>query len=310
MKPIKLDSPFSFLPLALITFSLLFFIGITGCKNLITDDNVNSKMYPALSEEDFANNPNLRAKAGSVIGINLEDVDSPHDYSISDTDTTGEDLVSYRFLENSLFTFRMESFGHYDIRFFNKSTKSWVFYINPFNNNITLNIPAGDYEMYIYSWQNYIYDSAAGRQTLFIQPEGSVDPAHYKIFIGASCRNCDLRDAKLNYMHFNAFDFTGADFSRAQLNGCVFLNAHLVNTNLSSAYLFEAILTNSDLSYSNMKNIVLRSTDLRFANLGGSDLSNADLRFANASGTNFCGSNLTGIIYNGITVNEQTQCFP
>jgi len=296
-------------PLRLFVLISLILIGISGCNNTVTDP-INDKLYPALSEENFVANPNLRAKIGSVIGINLEDVDAPKNDSIPDTDTTGEDVINYRFTENTLYTFRMESSGNYDVRFFDKSTKGWVFYINPINNNVTLNIPAGDYEMHIVSWRNFMYDSASGFQNLFIQPEGVIDPSHFKVLVSSGCKNCDLSGVKLNYMNYVGVDFSGSNFSNAEFKRCLLSYANLANTNLASAYFFGATMFHADLSHSNMQNVILRSTDLRFANLGGSDITNGDLRFSDISNANFCGANKTGVITNGIIYNVNTQCWP
>ena len=149
MKPIKLDSPFSFLPLALITFSLLFFIGITGCKNLIINPSENT--LRAYSEKDFRENANLRAAPNAVVAVNLEDLNSPPNDSIPDTGSIGIDEIYFRYTENVIKNFRMENSQTFSVSLVNVETHESPFYIDWNNVTVSAYIPAGDYKMILHS---------------------------------------------------------------------------------------------------------------------------------------------------------------
>ena len=292
-------------PLRLFVLFGILLLGISGCNNQVTDP-INDKEYPALSEENFSGNSNISARAGSVIAVNLEPWFSPKNDSIFDTGLIGEDLIPYRFTDNVYLRIRMESSSRFNAFFQNSVTGEEMLFVDPVNTNSYGTILAGDYILHLNSWENFGLDSNLRPQVLFIQSESGQN----NLFISAGCKNCDLSGAKLNYMNFVGFDFSGSNFANAQLRRSIFSYARLTNTNLATAYFFEATLFSADLSYSNMKSVTLRSADLRYANLGGSDITNGDLRFSDISGTNFCGANKTGIITNGIFYNNAPQCWP
>jgi hypothetical protein len=293
-------------PLRLFVLISLILIGISGCNNTVTDP-INDKLYPALSEENFVANPNLRAKIGSVVEVSLEPWFSPVNDSVWDTGVIGEDLIPYRVTENTVVKIRMESSSHFNAFLVDVTTGVHFLHIDPSNNTATETILAGDYVLHLNSWDNYFLDTTAGPQTLFIQPDGSPNNILISSF---GCKNCDLSGMKVTHTNLNFKDFSNSNFSNADFSYSTFFGSRFTNSNLSSAYFFGAMLYQADLSYSNMKSITLRSTDLRFANLGGSDITNGDLRFSDISDANFCGANKTGVITNGIIYNVNTQCWP
>lgn len=301
-----IGSPNSFLIFAVIIVISTTLISFTGCNNTITN-SINSNIYQARSEQDFVANRDLKARPGAVIAVNLEAWFSPPNDTIPDTGVRGEDLIHFRYTENAVYRIRMESSSLFNISFFNSETGQGVYYIDPINNTVSVNIAAGDYVMHINSWQNYAIDSSSIPQTLFIQPE----PDDFNIFISAGgCQNCDLSLANLKHMSFPLMNFRGANLNKANLGHTNLIGTNLSYSNLNGTYFYQAIMPYADLSYSSAQGVILRSTDLRNANIGASDLTNGDLRFADIRSSNFCGSTLTGIISNGIIYDGNTQCWP
>lgn len=301
-----IGSPTLFLIFAVHLVMSISVISFSGCNNTVTN-SINTNIYQARSEQDFVANSDLRARQGTVIAVNLEAwFSSPND-TVPDTGVRGEDLIPFRYTENAVHRIRMESSSRFNISFVDKVSGELIYYIDPVNNYVTLNIAAGDYIMHINSWDNYGLDSSSIPQTLFIQPE----PDELNMVISSvGCPNCDLSQANLKHMSFPLMNFSGANLNKADLGHTNLLGTNFSNTNLDGAYFYQAYMPYADLSYSSMQNVVLRSTNLDHANVGASDLTNADLRFADISYTNFCGSTLTGVITNGIFWNAPPQCWP
>jgi hypothetical protein len=301
-----LGSPVPFLMILVFMAAIIYSISIAGCNNTITN-SINDNIYQARSERDFVDNRDLQGFPGAVIAINLEDFNSPAVDSIPDTGTIGEDIIPMRYIENATHSIRMESSAHHDAYLINVETGEWVYYISPFNNNVTVYIPAGDYEMHFTSWQNFEIDSSATPKTLFIRPES--DKLNMVISSGG-CQNCDLSLANLQYMSFPLMNFSGSNLSKADLGHTNLLGTNFSHSNLNGTYFYQSYMPYAELSYSSMQGVILRSTNLEHANVGASDLTNADIRFADISYTNFCGSTLTGVITNGIFWNAPPQCWP
>lgn len=297
----------SSLILAVLIGIFVYALSITGCNNTVTN-SVDTQTNPARTEQDFVANSDLKARPGSITVVSLESWFSPPSDTLPDTGVKGEDLIPFRYTENTTLTFRMESTFQLNISFFSSETGQQVFYLDPFNSNVTANIPAGDYIMHINSWKNYSEDSTAAPQLLFIHPEEG-NPLKMVISSGG-CPNCDLTKANLKYMNFRLMDFRGANLTSADIGHSDLIGTNFSSANLNNTYFYHSLMAYADLSHSSMKGTILRSTDLQHANIGGSDLSNCDLRFSNISFANFCGSNLSGVITNGITTNKQTQCWP
>lgn len=299
-------SPTSFLIFAVLVVISISVISFSGCNNTVTN-SINTNIYQARSEPDFVANRDLRARQGAVIAVNLETWFSPPNDTVPDTGVRGEDLIPFRYTENAVHRIRMESSSLFNISFISSETGQGVYYIDPINNTVTVNIPAGDYIMHINSWQNYEKDSTIAPQTLFIQPE----PDELNMLISSGgCSNCDLSLANLKYMSFPLMNFRGANLNKADLGHTNLIGTNLSYSNLNGTYFYKAIMPYAELSYSSMQGVILRSTDLRNANLGASNLTNGDLRFADIRTANFCGSTLTGIISNGIIYDGSTQCWP
>lgn len=301
-----IGSPTSFLILAVLVIIGISGISFSGCNNTVTN-SINTNIYQARSEQDFVANSDLRARQGAVIAINLEDINSTPIDSLPDTGTIGEDIIPFRYTENAVHRIRMESTGRYYAYLQNEVTGAWVYFISPEQNNVTVNIPAGDYKLHLKSGVDYMYDSLVGRQTLFIQPE----PDEFNMVISSvGCPNCDLSLANLKHMSFPFMNFSGANLNKADLGHTNLLGTNFSYTNLDGTYFYQAYMPYAELHHSSMQNVVLRSTNLDHANVGASDLTNGDLRFADIRSANFCGSTLTGIISNGIIYDGSTQCWP
>ncbi len=298
-------SPMPFLMFIFLTAGIVYIVSFSGCNNTVTS-TVETKTNKAYSEKDFKLERNLRAIPESVIALNLEDINSPPNDSIPDTGTIGEDIVFFRYTENVTRSFRMEKSSRFSVSLTNTETGAGLYYIDWYNDNVTVYIPAGDYRMNIHSWQDYSTDSALGRQQIFIKSEDQSNV----LITTAGCLNCDLSFINLDYMNLNYMNFGGANLNNASLARTSLIGTNFSNANLNKTYFYKSNMVYADLSHSFMQGVILRSTDLKHANIGGSDITNGDLRFADISFANFCGSNLIGIISNGITANAETQCWP
>ena len=85
----------------------------------------------------------------------------------------------------------------------------------------------------------------------------------------------------------------GANLSRANLREANLSEAILIAANLREANLSEAILIGATLFRANLREADLRWTNLREANLSGANLSEANLSEANLSGANLSEANLS-----------------
>lgn len=111
----------------------------------------------------------------------------------------------------------------------------------------------------------------------------------HQIYLYATFRNADLKDAILNRVNLSGLDLDGANFAKAYLIG-----ADLHRTMLKGADLSYANLSNAILEAANMDGGVLKGTILFNANLRASSLVKADLLEAGLEQSNLRQSTLYG----------------
>ena len=304
----------SFLITAVLLAATIYALSFSGCNNPI-GETIN-QTFPARTERDFTYHNGLIAIPGSVIALDLENVNAPAD-SIPDTGRRGEDAFPIRYTENAIHNFTIAWDSYVRITLIRPGDRV-MFTLSPENRYTSIYIPAGDYDMYVTSVTDYYTDSIAGRHTVFIRPNPDIGPASNSsllpmqtntlISVG-NCPNCDLSNANLYHTYLSGSNLTGANLFQANLGLSNFSFVTATGANFGSTYLFKANAVFSNLSGSSMKNVVFREADLKYAVLSSSDVSYADLRFTDLRFANFCVSDRTGINTPGVIVNAETVCW-
>lgn len=132
---------------------------------------------------------------------------------------------------------------------------------------------------------------------------------------GESIINLDganLSNANLNRTNLIGADLRGADLSGANLSFARFDDAHLEKATLSEANITGAFLTDAQLNGTKLGGARLRGTNLKRANLNDADLREtdlyrADISRADVSGANLSGLDLTDVIFDQITMSNETN---
>lgn len=119
-------------------------------------------------------------------------------------------------------------------------------------------------------------------------PDVSVD------LTGAYLSGADLTKANLNGVFLSGADLHRAILTESDLTGAYLRGADLIRANLSGAYLVEATLTAANLYGADLSGAYLTAANLTAANLSGADLSGANLTAANLSGAILVEANLSG----------------
>lgn len=118
---------------------------------------------------------------------------------------------------------------------------------------------------------------------------GNID----KVRPGLSLPGVDWRHWYLLEADLSDGDFTGANMSRAFLNGTDLSRAKLMRATIQNAELSFAHLSGADLSGADLSGSLLYRTNLTGANLTGANLSRAVLINADLTGANLTGAILT-----------------
>lgn len=284
-----------------IILSVLYFTSY-GCNN--NPVNSSSVRRAAMTELDFKNS-NLQAAPGSVIVVELEDLNSPPD-SIFDTDVIGIDAIPIKYTETAEHTFRLDessisdySATAYEMTLVNAETKEELFTINTIFSHITRSIPAGNYVMVFKSTRPYGADST-GSQIIFIQPDNSgsgntdYDEDQLKHFMSTrECNGCDLSNADLSHMWVSNVSLVGANLNGGKFDFTEFENSNLSGASIQNALFRYAVFNNADFSHIDFKGSQILSTRFIGVNFTGSDFSNASLKGSTFSYVTFYNTNFT-----------------
>ncbi len=305
----------------------IYAVTFTGCSDTITSSiGTAPKTYKALTERDFADK-NLKAEPDEIIIVNLEDLHSPIDPLIFDTDLIGIDIIPYTYIDTVEQTLTIGDSSYFTISLINENTKQVVYELTLQHNNITVTVPAGDYLMVITSLEEYKQSDSSASQLIFIQPDTDAKnkgnhPEEvdyntrllYRFFQTNRCSGCDLTNVNLSNQTLNGADLSWANLnnaklrrtnlSNANLNGTRFISADLTLANLHRSNSEDARFTNAKLEAANLTNANLKGTNFENANL-----TDADLSFANISNANFCGATKTFMIRTGVIINSYPYCW-
>jgi hypothetical protein len=115
-------------------------------------------------------------------------------------------------------------------------------------------------------------------------------------FSGANFSDANLSQCMLNHANFSDADVSDVNLSHAHLWAADFSRAHLSHTNLSNANLGHA-----NLSHANFSRVNLTGVNLYNANLNSTDLTGADLTRANLINAQFTNAKLSGCRIFGIS---------
>lgn len=280
--------------LSLIIFTALFF-GANGCNNNpVNSSNIN---YPAMVEQDFQNS-NLQARPGSVLVVELEDLNSPPD-SVFDTDEIGTDAIPIKYTETAEHSFRLDESSAFEMKLVKAGTKEEIFMISSANPYISLSIPAGDYVLVFKSHRPY-GTSETGDQLIFMQPDKSAigntdyDEEQLKQFISThKCDECNLSNADLSHKWLYNVSLVGANLNGARFDFTEFDKSTLAGASIQNAIFRFSVFDSTDFSHMNLKGSAIISTRFQRVNFAGSDFSNASLKGSTFSFVNFNNANFT-----------------
>jgi hypothetical protein len=122
-------------------------------------------------------------------------------------------------------------------------------------------------------------------------------PSHF-----LSCREANLRSARLETSKFSSANLTGAHLTYATLAGVNLREANLSGANLQAADLGTADLSNANLSKANLILTDLTSAKCYNTNLSGADLGMARLIYAKLDGAILNDVRLWGTQYSGWSI--------
>lgn len=283
----------------LVVLTVLYFNSY-GCNN--NPVNSSSRRYTAMTELDFQNN-DLRARPGSVIVVELEDLNSPPD-SVFDTDMIGTDAIPIEYTETAEHSFRLDeasildnSATAYEMTLVNANTKEELFTINNVLSHITRSIPAGNYVMVFKSNRPY-GSSETGNQVIFVQPDRpgtgntDYDEEQLKHFISTrECNGCNLSNANLSHRELYNVSLINANLDGAKFEFTEFMksNVHGASFNLASFSYSE--FDSSDFSNTNFTGSSIISTHFSASNFTGANFSSATLRGSDFLNTDFTSAN-------------------
>lgn len=272
----------------LVVLTVLYFNSYGCNNNPVNSSNTN---YPAMVEQDFQNS-SLQARPGSVIVIELEDLNSPPD-SVFDTDEIGTDAIPIKYTETAQHSFRLDESTSFEMMMVRQATKEEIFMISSANPYISLSIPAGDYILLFKSHRPY-GTSETGDQLIFIQPDKistqntDYDDAQLKQFISTrQCDGCNLSNANLSHKWLSYVSLVGANLNGAKFEFTEFDKSNLTGASIQNAAFAFAEFDSTDFSHTDLKGSAIISTRFKVVNFAGSDFSSASLKGSTFSGVNF-----------------------
>jgi hypothetical protein len=270
-----------------LTFALL--IALFGCGS-----GGGDSVPTALTENDFGDDPDLRADFQETVVMFLEDPTDQEEPR--DTGEMGVDVIPYYCEEEATYSFCWEDDDpdaqHYMILEDGAGNELMSVYAN--GECVTEVIEVGHYTMYLYD-----DDASSESQALFIRPdsgeasEGDMSLVQtgvgaIRLLISHECVLCDLNLAVMPFWQLSGVD----------LRGAVLTDATLIGTNLSGADLDRAVLFRANLTWANLSR----------ANLNAAHLDGAYLTWANLTGANLYQTSLMGANLSGATWTDGRTC--
>ena len=249
----------------------------TGC------DSGNGGNHQALTENDFVNNPSLRAVPDNQIIVDFLEPPSS-DTPQYDTGEVGIDLIplTYPQTETDTFCWKDANSGDMDYMVLLDSQGEEVLRVDVNGDCVTDTIDPGDYVM------EFHHDGSTDPHTIFMGPKGGPDQQAMKtdglfngfkvvvskilrgiqntIFKDAraqattkanlvayildtnECDSCDLRNIIAPVAFFHYVNLSYSDLAYAHLELAILRQSTLINTYFGGAYLHSATFDEADLT--------------------------------------------------------------
>ncbi|MBS1494705.1 MAG: pentapeptide repeat-containing protein [Bacteroidetes bacterium] len=295
-------------------FSICLSISFTGCSDSLT--GTGPVKNQARTEEEFVANPQLKADAGSVVVVSLEDLNSPP--VTGDTGPIGEDIIPYSYTETAEHRFTIDDSSYFSMKLVNDLNGEVILNLNP-GSTATVSIPAGNYKMHLTSLLNYSADEPESK-VVFIQanwktPHNVSSGTYYsfddldRLLSTNKCRLCNLDNANLAGKIFPrtpAFEIDSSSCYKTILAGAKITGGRIANSlfsyaSLKGIKLDSTLISNTRFDQTNMNDVKLSSTKFLNASFSNSTLSGegTDCNFESTlfTRTNFVQINIPGALF-------------
>lgn len=271
---------------------LIFTAALSGCSDsIVNSSDVNTGKYKALTESQFNSNAVAYATPGSVVYVDLENLNAPPDSVREDTGAIGEDVIPYKYTETAVHRIKLDAGAQFKARLVSEAG-AVVYQLNAPGDTARVSIPAGNYKLYLTSTvSSDTYGAYGIAQPVFIQPDsaaivsgagappqGGYDPDQLnQLLTTRKCTSCNLRGVTILFK-----DLQGADLTRAFLS-----NSTFDHVNFDHARFDNAQWDASNISSTSLKNASFYKTILNESTFLFADFSNAILTNASSVNLNF-----------------------
>lgn len=284
----------------------LSFTILSGCSDSVTNSTVTASTHPAMVEKQFVLSPGLKALAGAVITVDLEDLNSPA--TADDTGPIGEDIIPYSYATTAEHRFEIGSESNFKIKMVNDSSRVTLFELNSASSIIKI-IPAGNYKLHLISLENYSASDTKSN-VVFIQPNketsftsslsGGYNPDDLNTLLKTGkCKYCNLEDANLSKMNLKKIELlycglNNANFSESDLDNARMTNNDVFNVNFTRANISGVDFRGSKLLGLTMTKTKAASTDFSGTRFHSYNMDSCYIILADFSNCNLEGMKITG----------------
>jgi uncharacterized protein YjbI with pentapeptide repeats len=295
--------------LLLVTASFTIF---SGCGDSVTNSAVTTALRQAMVERQFVLSSSLKAEAGAVIVVDLEDLNSPA--GADDTGPIGEDIIPYNYTSTAEHRFEIADSSNFKIKMVSDSSGATLFELNPASSTV-VTIPAGNYKLHLISLENYsVSDSASN--VVFIQPNtetaftsslsGGYNPDDLNTLLNTrKCVKCNLDNANFDQMNLSGVTIGLSSLQYAGFNYTNLQNATIVGNVIRSNF-YAADLRNANMQLNVFYESLMNSCLLDNTNFHRSILF-LTIDYSNPLGysnTNFSGCDLSGTVLKNVHLDD------
>jgi len=270
MKKNKLISIlFQIFTLAVLVISVNF---ISGCNDsVINSPGTTAPFRQSMVERQFALSSTLKAEAGAVIVVDLEDLNSPS--STEDTGPIGEDIIPYTYTETRQHRFEIADSSNFKIKMVSDATGTMLFELNSAS-SIVVTIPEGNYKLHLISLENHSPSDSLS-DVIFIQPNTET------AFMGSGAGN--YSDDDLNTL-----------LQTRRCFKCHLDNANLANMDLREVKIAISSMQNINFSKADLRNSVFGLNGIQ-GNFDSTKLDNANMPFNAFSSCSMNGTSIKNV---------------
>jgi uncharacterized protein YjbI with pentapeptide repeats len=212
----------------------------------------------------------VRIGPDSVVALGLEPKGGTRP---GDTGGDGEDRIPYRLERDSHVVVEMNPADPMYITLIASGTGKLVFEVGPETPKVEMDLPAGDYDLYVHSTSNE-------EQTVFAKGQvGAPTRANYQhvvlAFETGSCEGCDLSRAGFYGMRLVNANLKGANLSGTRFEQCVLDGANLTGASLEKATVRYTQAKGATLTRANLGETLFLEVNLSRASLSRAYLNEA-----------------------------------